>query len=555
MVSSHVNKASTSGRSAESEIKISESKEKVGVNQYSDFPGRLESYPLRSDVFKKFCKAKASLGGRWHSSVEYAGRVNFQWVFLCYLSQLEFGLSIPLSNLAKEIMNLIGAYPIQMNGKMWEVISVCESLNTRWEEDGRRRRISSQDVLQFYGRDDEEPLELLLRTVKQTPKSSVVRKDLLFDIVAQEETELEAVLEELGIRSRAEKVLKSHSTRLITSDDDNKKKGTDRERLVNFPKPLGVDCTRLAALHGEEKMCKMAARLMKGICLVVEDEGAELNRKKVELKRNVAQLKTDLLKEGKWMEALRALQVVEINNLHAEVRVNLVEVVAERDRLGRHLMSKGYSKDKVNAIRGDTYVEEEEDEEIEDVIVGAVDGLDGVSPQTVKDNQGDDNEGPEGETGKDIRLRLKDLEAELAMERDASASLLSSQAELQVELESACLHEGDARQYYVDLARQIEEKDAEIEKGQKELAELKEHVMRLKSQNDALMVKSREADMARYRIQALKKSKEGLNRSMAGLKNDLIKKMNNPEKVPTDLANSWSELERLKKDWLTKITS
>ncbi|KAF6142134.1 hypothetical protein GIB67_037052 [Kingdonia uniflora] len=55
---------------------------------------------------------------------------------------------------------------------------------------------------------------------------------------------------------------------------------------------------RLAALHGEEEMITMAARLMKGICLGVEEEMADLKWKKVELKRNVARLKSNLRKEG-----------------------------------------------------------------------------------------------------------------------------------------------------------------------------------------------------------------------------------------------------------------
>ncbi|KAF6134362.1 hypothetical protein GIB67_005754 [Kingdonia uniflora] len=194
---------------------------------------------------------------------------------------------------------------------------------------------------------------------------------------------------------------------------------------------------KLAAPHGEEEMSKMAAHLMKGICLGVEEERADLKGKKVELERNVARLKTNLLMVGKRMEALKALQVVEINNLHTEGRTNLEEVVAKRDRLRRHLVSKGYSEDEVDAIGADTYVEEEEDEKIKDVVVGVVDGLDGVSSQT-------------------------------------------------------------ATQTAVDLAWQIKEKDAKIEKGLKELAALKTHPAKLKSQNDALMVKSREADKAHY---------------------------------------------------------
>ncbi|KAF6149545.1 hypothetical protein GIB67_003693 [Kingdonia uniflora] len=87
--------------------------------------------------------------------------------------------------------------------------------------------------------------------------------------------------------------------------------------------------------------------------------------------------------------------------------------------------------DEVDAIRADTYVEEEHDEEIDSGTVGIVDGLDGVSPQTEL---------------KEICLRIKDLEAELAKQRDASASLLSSDMELQVKLELPRLRENNLHQ-------------------------------------------------------------------------------------------------------------
>ncbi|KAF6152976.1 hypothetical protein GIB67_021581 [Kingdonia uniflora] len=93
----------------------------------------------------------------------------------------------------------------------------------------------------------------------------------------------------------------------------------------------------------------------------------------------------------------------------------------ERDRLGHHLMINGYSREEVDAIKADTYVEEE-DEEAE--VLGVVDG---VSPQTVLDNQGDDVELPEGGSEKVVRemnLRINDLESELAMERETSKAML-----------------------------------------------------------------------------------------------------------------------------------
>ncbi|KAF6161559.1 hypothetical protein GIB67_009438 [Kingdonia uniflora] len=71
--------------------------------------------------------------------------------FLCYTPQLEYGLSLPLSNLVKGIMNIIGACPAQLNRNMLEIINICESLNRLWEEKEVERKISPEDVLQFYG--------------------------------------------------------------------------------------------------------------------------------------------------------------------------------------------------------------------------------------------------------------------------------------------------------------------------------------------------------------------------------------------------------------------
>ncbi|KAF6169791.1 hypothetical protein GIB67_034183 [Kingdonia uniflora] len=193
----------------------------------------------------------------------------------------------------------------------------------------------------------------------------------------------------------------------------------------------------------------------------------------------------------------------------------------------------GYSKDKMDAIRVDTYVDEEEDKEIEDVVAGIVDGLDGVSLQTVRNIQGDDNERSVGENEK-VELELSRLHEndarqynqEFTEELDRIREANEDKEDQHVKVYFKFV---EATQTAIDLAQKIEEKDTEIEKGQKKIAELKEHTANLKSQNDTLMVKSREADMARYRIQSLERSKEGLNRSMTGLKNDLIRTNNNLE--------------------------
>ncbi|KAF6167864.1 hypothetical protein GIB67_027642 [Kingdonia uniflora] len=141
--------------------------------------------------------------------------------------------------------------------------------------------------------------------------------------------------------------------------------------------------------------------------------------------------KTDVLKEVKQLDVLKASDVVTIGQLQVEVQANLDEMVEERDRLGRHLMLKGYSEEEVDVIKADTYVEEGDDEEVEVVVV--VDGLNGVFHQTVPDNQGDGTELPEGDNEKalsEMSLKIKDLEIELVREKKISTALLSAQAKL-----------------------------------------------------------------------------------------------------------------------------
>ncbi|KAF6147456.1 hypothetical protein GIB67_022116 [Kingdonia uniflora] len=263
------------------------------------FSGKLVTYPPSSDAFKEFCKAKAAVGGTWGNCIEYVG-----------------------------------------------------------------------------------------------PKSQVERKDLLLDEVAKEEVKLEFVLEGLGLNikkkvgSKLKKVQKSQSTRLMAGIDDRKKKGTGGEGQTNFPKTPIIDSSvqaesitssklaqtfpkiymlkrlsssgttgsseeraRLAALHGEEDMSKMVTRLVRGIWLGVEEEKFELKKVKIELEKKVARVKAYTLKEVKKLEALKGFHAVAIGHLQVEARANLEEVVAERERLGRHLMLKGYFEDEVDAIR------------------------------------------------------------------------------------------------------------------------------------------------------------------------------------------------------------
>ncbi|KAF6165516.1 hypothetical protein GIB67_015839 [Kingdonia uniflora] len=139
-----------------------------------------------------------------------------------------------------------------------------------------------------------------------------------------------------------------------------------------------------------------------------------------------------------------------------------------------------------------------------------------------------------------------------------------------VELESVCLREDEVLQCNQEFVEEfkrmreanedredqhIDEKDAEIKKGRRETEYLKERASKLKNQNDALLVKCKKADMARYRVQALVRSEDYLNRLVAGLRRDLIRITHDQEQIQSDLANSKSELGRFNKKLVDKDNS
>ncbi|KAF6173658.1 hypothetical protein GIB67_023017 [Kingdonia uniflora] len=151
---------------------------------------------------------------------------------------------------------------------------------------------------------------------------------------------------------------------------------------------------KLAILQGKEDSSQMVARLVEGILLSIDEHETDQKKVKRKLEKNLARAKTDALKEVKQLKAVHA---VAISQLRVEAKSNLYETVEELDKLGHHLILKGYSQEEVDAIKTDTYAEEEEEEA---GLVGVVDGLDSISPQIVLDNQGDDVELPEDRSEK-----------------------------------------------------------------------------------------------------------------------------------------------------------
>ncbi|KAF6165554.1 hypothetical protein GIB67_006444 [Kingdonia uniflora] len=259
-------------------------------------------------------------------------------------------------------------------------------------------------------RDDEELLDLRFRSVKQSVKSTVERKEPLLDEVSEEETELELALGELasGITGSGE-VAQGKRKRVEPLGGSGEKVAEEQSVSGDNLKEV-EERARSAILQGKEDTNHMVSCLIKGIWLSIEEQESELKKAKSKLEKNLARAKTDALKEVKQ---LKAAHVVAISQLQVE--------------------------EEVDAIKADTYAEEEEDEA---EVLRVMDGLDGVSPQTVLDNQRDDVvflvDGSE-KIVKETSFRINDLESGLAREIETSKALLSTQTELQVTFEIGCL--------------------------------------------------------------------------------------------------------------------
>ncbi|KAF6147322.1 hypothetical protein GIB67_009805 [Kingdonia uniflora] len=282
--------------------------------------GSRVEFPIGSSQFREFCKAKNSINGIWGHAFGYRGNffrtcsfsqggdylyllpdlakekkcmrlgdeVSLEYVqglvkdsrtdgFWCYLAQFDYGLTLPLRNLAKSVMNMIEDCPAQLNYNFWEVILVCKILNEIWAASGSERRITAKDFLKYYAvkyvtatdgayiyssssrpcffdlssagrvwndnllwvsgeclqRSDEEPLELNNRTITKGINYKVSRKESFIDAVAREGTELEAVLKELEISrfkrvaSKDNKVRRSQANRRMAA----KTSGSIEEKL------------------------------------------------------------------------------------------------------------------------------------------------------------------------------------------------------------------------------------------------------------------------------------------------------------------------------------
>ncbi|KAF6162342.1 hypothetical protein GIB67_008471 [Kingdonia uniflora] len=293
----------------------------VELVEWPHLKGYRVEYPMGYSRFREFCKAKSSVDGIWGYAFGYRGNffmtysvrqggdylyllpdlakekkcrhlgdeVSLEYVqgvvkesrtdgFCCYLSQFDYGLTPPLSNLAKSVMNMIGACPTQLNCNFWEVILVCETLNERWAASGSKSRITAKDFMEYYAvkyvtttngaylsssssgpcffdlssaeRVWNDNLYGCLVNVFSGISCKVSRMESFIDSVAKEGTELEVVLKRLGINrfkrvaSKGDKVRRSQAKRRMAG----KTLGSMEENMLTPELNTPLKLTRLNEL-------------------------------------------------------------------------------------------------------------------------------------------------------------------------------------------------------------------------------------------------------------------------------------------------------------------
>ncbi|KAF6141598.1 hypothetical protein GIB67_001150 [Kingdonia uniflora] len=239
--------------------------------------GSRVEYPTGSSRFRELCKAKKRKCRRLGDevSLEYVqGVVKDSQIdgFCCYLAQFDYGLTLPLNNLAKSVMNLIGVCPAQLNCNFWEVIFVCETLSGRWAASGSEKRITTNDFIEYY------VVKYVTATNGAYLCSSSARpcffdlssagKESFIDVFVAEGTELEAVLKELEISrfkrvaSKDDKVRRSQAKRRLVG----KTPGSMEEKLTTSELNIPLKLARLnEILDGPVDMATVSSTVVRNL--------------------------------------------------------------------------------------------------------------------------------------------------------------------------------------------------------------------------------------------------------------------------------------------------
>ncbi|KAF6143562.1 hypothetical protein GIB67_029731 [Kingdonia uniflora] len=591
----------------------------VELIEWSRLKGSRVEYPRGSSWFREFCKARSRIDGIWGHAFAYRGNflrtcsvsqggdylyllpdlakekkcrrlgdeVSLEYVqgavkdsrtdgFCYYLSQIDYGLTLYLSNLTKSVMNLIGACPAQLNCNFWEATLVCETLKGGWAASGSEKRITAKDFLEYYAvkyvtttdagrvwndnllwvsgeylqRSDEEPLEFIDPYAGINWKVS--RKESFIDVVAREGTELEAVLKELEIsrfkrvaskddkvrRSQAKmrlagKTLGSMEEKLSTPELNTPLKLARLNEIPDGPVDMATVSSTIVQNLTKRKAVKRGAAPRSVLSVSVDDS----SKRRKEQCRAKAREKMVVVMDDEFkkfeQEKEREVVALKSKEVRAESEAEAERLVTasaiSRNNLAGKLYQLRYSKAEIMAFSEGNYEEMEimDEEEVEE----REDGLN-VAEKTAADNQ----------------KIINQKELDVAREREEQTLLYN--AEYAEEYEVLFSQYEDRLDDNVNLSLKLEEAKRQVEQRtatilSRDLA-LNQLTSKLAELKEKVASGSRyEAELAEYRIRALNEEISDMKCNIRTLNEQLFKREIELDTARTNLAVSEADFEKL----------
>ncbi|KAF6176934.1 hypothetical protein GIB67_027734 [Kingdonia uniflora] len=489
----------------------------VELIEWPHLKGSRVEYPIGSSWFREFCKAKSSIDGIWGHAFAYMGnffrtcsvsqegdylyllpdlakekksrrlgdKVSLEYVqsivkdsrtdgFCYYLAQFDYGLTLPLSNLAKNVMNLIGACPTQLNCNFWEVILVCETLNGRWATSGSEKKITAKDFLEYYAvkyvtttnstylsssssrpyffdlssagrvwndnllwvsseclqRSNKEPLELNNRTITKGTELEAVLKELeisRFKWVASKDDKVRRLQAK---RRLAGKTLGSMEEKLSIPELNTPLKLARLNEILDGPVDMATVSSTIVRNLTKRKAIKRGAaphsvssfaRALRDVQLGFQDRSMELEKRISQLEGEKNQLEENLTRErGAFQlerEKEREAAALKLKKVRAESEAEAERLVTasatSRINLAGELYQLGYTKAEITTFSEGIYEEMEiiDEEEVEE----REDGLN-LAEKSAADNQETINQ-YEDRLNDNVKLSLKHEEAKRQVEQ------------------------------------------------------------------------------------------------------------------------------------------
>ncbi|KAF6159419.1 hypothetical protein GIB67_032190 [Kingdonia uniflora] len=584
--------------------------------------GSRVEYPTGSSRLRKFCKAKSSIDGIWGHAIAYREKkyrrlgdeVSLEYVqgvvidsrtdeFCCYLAQSDYGLTLPLSNLAKSVMNLIAVCPAQLNYNFWEVIFVCETLNGRWATSGSDKKIMAKDFLEYYAvkyvtisngaylyscsarpyffdlssagrvwndnhlwvsgeclqRSDEEPLELNNRTITKGINCKVSRKESFIDVVAREGTELEAVLKELVIRrfkrvaSKDDEVRRSQAKKRLIG----KTPGSMEEKLTTSKLNIPLKLAWLnEILDGPADMATVSSTVVRNLA------------KRKAIKRGTAPYFVssisvdDNSKRRKAISPTKSQEMLEESEKIAEGADLRPRFEVEEDLLEEQCRAKAQEKMvavmddefKKNNLAGKLYQLRYTKAEITAFSEGNYEKKEIMDEEEVEEREGSLNTAEKIDVDNQETINQKELDT--AREREEQTLLYN--ANYAEEYEALISQYEDRLDDNVKLSlkleeakRQVKEKTATILSRDLALNQLTSELAELKEK--ATSGSRHEAELAKYRIRALNEEISDMKCNIRALNELLLKREIDLDTARTNLAVSEADFEKLSSSIVVKI--